>query len=134
MHDHIAYAAGRLGAADSLPSLLAAAIDGLELVERAATALTDPSRGPVRPGLAAALAEATQAWWALSAAPSVRSPETGCPKRSGGVRETVDALSRFSLQLTEALVSATSRTLDPADRVACLQAARHLARVHAVLN
>lgn len=134
MHDHIAYAADRLGAADTLPGLLAAAIDGLELVERAATALADPSHGPVRPGLDTALAEAGRAWWALAVAPTVQSSDDGDPYDGDGAPETVDALSRFCLQLTEALVSATAHTLDPADRIACLRAARHIARAHVVLN
>ncbi|MFC5186189.1 hypothetical protein [Actinomadura harenae] len=134
MHDHIAYAAGRLRAAETLPGLLAAAIQGLELVERAATALADPSHGPVRPGLDAALTEAGRAWSALSAAPTVQAPDAGCPQEGRGTRETVDALRRFCLQLTSALVAATAHTLDPADRIACLKAARHIARVHIVLN
>ncbi|WP_026414699.1 hypothetical protein [Actinomadura oligospora] len=134
MHDHIANAAGRLGSADTLPGLLAAAIHGLELVARTATALADPSRGPVRPGLDTALTEASQAWWALSAAPTVQTPEAGCPRGGTGSGATVDALRRFCLQLTSALVAATAHTLDPADRIACLKAARHIARVHVVLN
>ncbi|RFU37913.1 hypothetical protein DZF91_30450 [Actinomadura logoneensis] len=133
MHDHITYAAGRLGTAGSLPDLLAAAFDGLELVERAATVLADPSRGPVRPGLDTALSEASQACWALATAPTVQSAEAGPPARTLGIRETVETLSRFCLQLTEALVAATAHTLDPADRIACLRAARHIARAHVVL-
>ncbi|MEV5569065.1 hypothetical protein AB0L06_03390 [Spirillospora sp. NPDC052269] len=134
MHDQIAYAAGRLSSATTLPGLLTAAIQGLELVERTTTALADPSRGPVRPGLSTALSEASQAWWALSAAPTVRTPGADRPRQGTGSGATVDALRRFCLQLTSALVAATAHTLDPADRIACLKAARHIARVHVVLN
>jgi hypothetical protein len=118
MNDHIAYASDRIRAACDLPTLMAAAFAGVELMERCATALAED-----HPYLTPALTEASDAWWALSTAPSLklRSPE---PTQA----------ATFSLLVTQALVAATSRALDPADRVACLQAARHAGRVHDALT
>ena len=119
MQEHFAYAAGRIRSACDLPSLLAAAFAGLELVERATSALSDRS-----PAHATALNEASNAWWALSRAPSLRRLEEA---------EPTESVATFSLLVTQALVVATSRAVDPADRVACLQAARHAGRVHDAL-
>ncbi|MFG1999276.1 hypothetical protein ACGFNU_09035 [Spirillospora sp. NPDC048911] len=119
MQDHIAYAADRIRSARDLPALLAAAFAGLELVERAASALADRS-----PAYATALTEASDAWWALTDAPSLRSLEDAEPGTS---------VATFSLLVTQALVAATARAVDPADRIACLQAARHAGRVHDAL-
>ncbi|WP_067481619.1 hypothetical protein [Actinomadura hibisca] len=118
MDDYIAYATDRLNTATSTPELLAAAFDGLELVERAATALTART-----PRYTTALSEASEAWWALSMAPSLNGPADA----------RTEALATFALTLAQSLVAATARITDPGDRVACLQAARHLGRVHSAL-
>ncbi|MFD0691189.1 hypothetical protein [Actinomadura fibrosa] len=124
MDDHFAYASGRIRSADGLRELLAATFDGLELLERAATALAESGDGLA---YRAAVEEASDAWWALAGAPALR-PSTG-----DAGRHLADTLSRFTLLLSQALVTATSRSADPADRVACLQAAQHVGRVHAAL-
>ncbi|MQY03116.1 hypothetical protein [Actinomadura macrotermitis] len=132
MLDHIAYSTGRLDGAASLPALLTAVFDGLELVERAATALAGPDADGARPGCAGALAEAGRARRALSGAPALRS---AVHAGSGAERqELAEALGRFSMTLTEALVTATAWTTEPADRVACLRAALHLGRVAGALD
>jgi len=118
MNDHITYATDRIRSACDLPTLMAATFAGVELMERCATALAAD-----HPSYTPALTEASDAWWALSAAPSLKmySPE---PTQA----------ATFSLLVTQALVAATSRALNPADRVACLEAARHAGRVHDALT
>ncbi|MEU5885190.1 hypothetical protein [Spirillospora sp. NPDC047279] len=134
MQEHIDYVAKQIQSADRIPALMTAAFIGLELIERAATLLTELAPADAYPAYSEALAEATDAWWALSEAPSVAWPRGPHRSEPAEYREFTDKLTKLVLVVAEALLNAASKTTDPADRVACMKAAQHIGRVHTALR
>ncbi|MGI5325070.1 hypothetical protein [Actinomadura nitritigenes] len=123
----------QIKAADSVPALLASAFFGLDLIERATTALPDTGNDPIRPDYEAAAIEATDAWWALTQAPTLDWPITK-PITADEARYLADTIAAFVLVVTEAMLTAASKSPDPADRMACLRAAHHAGRLHSALK
>ncbi|GAA4238112.1 hypothetical protein GCM10022254_52710 [Actinomadura meridiana] len=123
------YVTQQIRTADSLPSLLAAAFMGLELIERATTVLAQT--GP-EDAYQSALAEATDAWWALADAPTLAWPERSLTNDE--LQEFAASVGALVLVVAEAILNVASKTTEPADRVACLRAAHHAGNVHAAMG
>ncbi|WP_433332980.1 hypothetical protein [Spirillospora sp. CA-294931] len=134
MNEHIAYVTKQIEASDTVQALLTAAFIGLELIERATTLLADIAPETRYPAYAAALAESTQAWWALAEAPALSWPEAAQLVADTGHREFADSINKLVLVTGEALLNAANKVSEPADRIACLKAARHAGRVHTALQ
>ncbi|MFF0523494.1 hypothetical protein ACFYTC_32745 [Actinomadura nitritigenes] len=111
----------------------------MDLVERAITVLPDididigTDTDQAGPGNETALIEATDAWWALSEAPTLAWP-TSAAMNTDDVRQLAEAIAGFVLVLAEAMLNVASKSSDPGDRVACLRAAHHVGRLHAALK
>jgi hypothetical protein len=127
------YLTRQIKAADSVPALLTCAFIGLDLVERAITVLPDIDTDQAGPGNQTALIETTDAWWALSEAPTLAWP-TSAAMNTDDVRQLAEAIAGFLLVVTEAMLNVASKSSDPGDRVACLRAAHHVGRLHAALK
>jgi hypothetical protein len=127
------YLTRQIKAADSIPALLTAAFIGLDLVERAITVLPDIDTDQAGPGNETALIETTDAWWALSEAPTLAWP-TRAAMNTDDVRQLAEAIAGFVLVVTEAMLNVASKSSDPGDRVACLRAAHHVGRLHSALK
>lgn len=131
------YLTRQIKAADSIPALLTCAFIGLDLVERAITVLPDIDIGTdtdqAGPGNETALIETTDAWWALSEAPTLAWPASAA-MNTDDVRQLAEAIAGFVLVLAEAMLNVASKSSDPGDRVACLRAAHHIGRLHAALK
>ncbi|MFA1538029.1 hypothetical protein [Actinomadura monticuli] len=123
------YATRQIKTADSLPALLAAAFMGLELIERASTVL---AQAAPEDDYQVALAEATDAWWALAEAPTLNWPERSMPDTD--VQQLADSIAALVMVVAEAILNVASKTTQPADRVACLRAAHHAGNVHAAMR
>ncbi|WP_021593514.1 hypothetical protein [Actinomadura welshii] len=123
------YATRQIKTADSLPALLAAAFMGMELIERAATVL---AQSAPEDAYQTALAEATDAWWALAEAPTLSWPERSMPDTD--VQELATSIAALVMVVAEAILNVASKTTEPADRVACLRAAHHAGNVHAAMR
>lgn len=123
------YATRQIKAADTVPALLTSAFVGLDLIERATTVLAQTAPKGAHQ---TALAEATDAWWALSEAPTLAWPERSMT--DADVQLAAEAVAAFVLVVAEAILTAASKTTAPADRVACLTAAHHAGHVHAALR
>ncbi|TDC73851.1 hypothetical protein [Actinomadura sp. 7K507] len=123
------YATRQIKAADTAPALLTSAFVGLDLIERATTVLTQTAPKDAHQ---TALAEATDAWWALAEAPTLGWPERSMTDTD--IRLLADAVAAFVMAVAEAILTAASKTTDPADRVACLTAAHHAGHIHAALG
>lgn len=109
--------------------LLAAAFMGLELIERATTVLAQTGPEDV---YQTALAEASDAWWALAEAPSLAWPERSMP--DADLHEFAEAIVALVMVVAEAVLNVASKTTEPADRVACLRAVHHAGNVAAALR
>ncbi|MEV4677273.1 hypothetical protein ACGFJT_44020 [Actinomadura geliboluensis] len=123
------YAARQIKTADSLPALLAAAFMGLELIERATTVLAESAP---EDAYQTALAEASDAWWALAEAPSLAWPERPMPDTDA--HEFAEAITSLVMVVAEAILNVASKTPRPADRVACLRAVHHAGNVAAAMR
>lgn len=129
LFDHITR---QIKAADTIPGLIASAFIGLDLIERATTVIAQDAPEEVHGAYQTALAEATDAWWALTDAPSLAWPNSF--RNDTDVRQLSQSISALVLVVAEAILTAASKTTDPADRVACLRAAHHAGHVHAALG
>ncbi|MDL4770732.1 hypothetical protein [Actinomadura xylanilytica] len=134
MNDHIAYVTRQLQTADSLPAMITATLVGLELIERAILLLTQIAPDESYPAYATALAEATDAWWAFSQAPSVSYPDGADPPAGDDHREFARRVDELVTAVTRALLGTVNKVTDPADRIACLAAAQHVGHVHTALS
>lgn len=123
------YATQQIKAADSVPTLLTAAFMGLELIERATTVLAQTAP---EDAYQTALAEATDAWWALADAPSLAWPERSMPDTD--VQEFAEAIAALVIVVAEAILNVASKTTEPGDRVACLRAVHHAGNVTAAMR
>lgn len=123
------YAARQIKTADSVPALLAAAFMGMELIERATTVLAQTAP---EDAYQAALAEASDAWWALVDAPTLTWPDRSMSDTD--VSDLAESIAALVMVVAEAILNVASRTTDPADRVACLRAAHHAGNVHAAMK
>lgn len=134
LHDHITYVSKQIQAANTLPALMTTAFVGLEMVERAITLLIEIAPEESYASYATALAEATDAWWALSEAPSLSWPTSSELIVETGHREFAEAIAQLVMVISQGLLNAVNKVRDPADRVACLKAASHAGHVHAALQ
>jgi hypothetical protein len=125
--------ARQIQAADSIPARLSFAFIGLELVERATTVLPALGDDHARLDFETATIAAIDAWWALSQAPTLAWP-SAAPMTTGETQELAEAIAGFVLVVTEAILNVASKSAEPGDRVACLQAAHHAGRLHAALK
>ncbi|MES9541868.1 hypothetical protein [Actinomadura sp. NPDC000600] len=123
------YAARQIKTADSLPALLAAAFMGMELIERATTVL---AQSALEDAYQTALAEASDAWWALADAPTLTWPDRSLSDTD--VPELAESIAALVMVVAEAILNVASKTTDPADRVACLRAVHHAGNVHAAMK
>ncbi|MVZ99065.1 hypothetical protein F8568_001410 [Actinomadura sp. LD22] len=105
----------------------------MELIERATTVLPDLDDEPNHLDHETATTAAIDAWWALSQAPTLAWP-SAAPMTTDQTRELAEAIADFVLVVTQAILNAASKSTDPGDRVACLQAAHHAGRLHAALK
>ena len=133
LNQQFQYLTRQIKGAGSIPALLTAAFIGLDLIERAVTVLPDINSDQVRPGKETALIEATDAWWALSEAPTLAWPASTAVN-TDDARQLAEAVAGFVLVVTEAMLNVASKSSDPGDRVACLRAAHHAGRLHAALK
>ncbi|URM97362.1 hypothetical protein LUW76_25085 [Actinomadura madurae] len=101
----------------------------MELIERAATVL---AQSAPEDAYQTALAEATDAWWALAEAPTLAWPERSMPDTD--VQELATSIAALVMVVAEAILNVASKTTEPADRVACLRAANHAGNVHAAMR
>jgi hypothetical protein len=124
----------QLHRADQLPILLAAAYVGLELAELTTQALTEQNHTESFPAYATAQFEAAEARDALSRAPSLTRPNQ--PPQAGRATSTDIAASvaALAMLLAQALTAAAERSTDVADKLACLDAALHVGRLHEALR
>ncbi|MWA02325.1 hypothetical protein F8568_022540 [Actinomadura sp. LD22] len=127
------YLTRQIKAADSIPALLTAAFLGVDLIERTTTLLPDIGNDQARLDSETATIAAIDAWWVLSQAPTLAWP-SAAPMTTGETQELVEAIAGFVLVVTEAILNVASKSADPGDRVACLQAAHHAGRLHAALK
>ncbi|QKG20095.1 hypothetical protein [Actinomadura verrucosospora] len=127
------YLTHQIKAADSIPALLTTAFIGLGLIERATTVLPDLDTDQTHADYETAISAAIDAWWALSQAPTLAWP-TSTPTTADQAQELADAIAGFVLVVTEAILNAASKSPDPGDRMACLQAAHHAGRLHSALK
>ncbi|TDE26529.1 hypothetical protein [Actinomadura sp. 6K520] len=102
---------------------------GLELIGDATTVLAQTAP---EDAYQTALTEATDAWWALTEAPTLAWPQASMPDTE--TEELATAIAALVLEVTEAILNVASKTTDPADRVACLKAVHHAGHVHAALR
>ncbi|MEU9867887.1 hypothetical protein AB0C87_08565 [Actinomadura sp. NPDC048021] len=123
------YAARQIKTADSIPALLAAAFMGMELIERATTVLAQTAP---EDAYQTALAEASDAWWALVDAPTLTWPDRAISDTD--VSDLAESIAALVMVVAEAILTVASKTTDPADRVACLRAAHHAGNVHAAMK
>ena len=123
------YAARKIKTADSIPALLAAAFMGMELIERATTVL---AQAAPEDAYQTALAEASDAWWALVDAPTLTWPDRSMSDTD--VSDLAESIAALVMVVAEAILNVASKTTDPADRVACLRAAHHAGNVHAAMK
>ncbi|MFI0351006.1 hypothetical protein [Actinomadura sp. 9N407] len=108
-----------------LVEILNTALDDLSHAERVITAFADQTPdGFIAWGMAEG--EATQARQALLQAPSLRSPAAS-PVTDATA--TTDALYELASKTSRDLVRAAELAGDPADKMACLQAALHAGRL-----
>ncbi|MFD0852796.1 hypothetical protein ACFQ07_11200, partial [Actinomadura adrarensis] len=104
-----------------LLELLTAALDDLAHAERVITALADQTPdGFIAWGIAET--EAAQARQSLIQAPSLKTATTSAVTDS---TPTADALHDLAAKTSRDLVRAAELATDPADQMACLQAALH---------
>lgn len=116
MEDHIRFVSSQLRNADNLAALLTAAFYGLETIERATSLLNESAPPHWREACDAALAEAVNAWWALSEAPAWVDPGTASPS------ELAARTAELVLLVSETLLKAANKSSRSADQVACLKA------------
>ncbi|MFC4906936.1 hypothetical protein [Actinomadura gamaensis] len=129
MEDHIRFVSGQTNNADTLPALLTAAFYGLETIERATSLLSEHAPPHCREACGTALAEAVNAWWALSDAPA-----WAVPSGPASFPELASLTAELVLLVSETLLKAANKTSLSADQVACLAAVDHAGRVHAALR
>jgi hypothetical protein len=105
----------------------------VDLIERTTTLLPDIGNDQTRLDSETATSAAIDAWWALSQAPTLAWPGAA-PMTTGETQELAEAIADFVLVVTEAILNVASKSADPGDRVACLQATHHVGRLHAALK
>lgn len=127
------YLTRQIKTADSIPALLTTAFIGVDLIERTTTLLPDIGNDQARLDSETATIAAIDAWWALSQAPTLAWP-SAAPMTTGETQELAEAIAGFVLVVTEAILNVASKSSDPGDRVACLQAAHHVGRLHSALK
>ena len=123
------YAARQIKTADSVPALLAAAFMGMELIERATTVLAQTAP---EDAYQTALAEASDAWWALVDAPTLTWSDRSMSDTD--VSDLAESIAALVMVVAEAILNVASKTTAPADRVACLRAAHHAGNVYAAMK
>ncbi|MFA1546120.1 hypothetical protein [Actinomadura chokoriensis] len=101
----------------------------MELIERATTVLAQASP---EDAYQSALAEASDAWWALADAPTLTWPDHSMSDTE--VPELAESIAILVMVVAQAILTVASKTTDPADRVACLRAAHHAGNVHAAMK
>lgn len=119
-------------AADSIPALTTAAAFGLILIEHAVTLLCGTRGDVLRPDHRTALAEATDAWWALTEAPCLGWPQA--PTTEADAEALAGSTATLVMVVAEALLTVASKSTDAADRVACLKATHHIGHVRTALR
>ncbi|GAA0284461.1 hypothetical protein GCM10009527_095680 [Actinomadura nitritigenes] len=105
----------------------------MDLIERTTTPLHAIGNDQTRLNSETATIAAIEAWWALSQAPTLAWPGAA-PMSADETRELAEAIADVVLVVTEAILNVASKSADPGDRVACLQAAHHAGRLHAALK
>lgn len=131
MQDLIRYLNAHIRTAKTFPALLAGVYVGLDLMQRTTRQLTDEAPEGTYPSCAAAEAEAIAAVQALAAAPALSPPV----KVSAEAHTDLSITTRtLAMAMARALVVAADRTVDPGDRIACLDAAMHAEQIYAALS
>ncbi|OLT31878.1 hypothetical protein BJF79_08775 [Actinomadura sp. CNU-125] len=134
MKQHFEHIAQQICSADGVPALLATALTGLEVIERATAHLADLAPAHSYPGYQTARAEAITAWSVLSTAPTLNSSPARPSSTGPDVEELAASIAAFVLVVAEAIVNVAAKTPEPGDRVACLRAARHAGHIHTALR
>ncbi|MFI0351007.1 hypothetical protein [Actinomadura sp. 9N407] len=128
------YVIRQIEAANTIPSLMASALIGLDLIERATTLLAQIAPEESFPACQAAIAEASDARNALAEAPALAWRKGSEGSAPANVHEFTEAITTLILVAAENALNAASKTTEPADRVACLQAVQHLGRLYSALK
>lgn len=134
MKEHLSHVTRQLQQAQARPALIATAYIGLDLISRAACALAEVCPEPDVPAYQAAILEADEAAIALATAPSLTWPERDYLNDLPHHQEFAAQLLTLTLATHQALRLAAHKSPNPADRLACLQAALHAARAHQALR
>jgi len=132
--EHLDHVTRQLQQATARSTLVATAYIGLELVSRAALALAELCPEPDVPAYQAAILEADEASIALATAPSLTWPERDYLADLPDHEEFAAQLITLTLAVHQALLLAANKSHNPADRLACLEAALHAARAHQALR
>jgi hypothetical protein len=124
----------QLHRADQLPMLLAAAYVGLELADLTTQALTEQNHTDGFSAYVTAQFEAAEARDALSRAPSLTRPNTPPPAGRTTSPDIAASVAALAMVLAQILTAAAERSTDVADKLACLNAALHVGRLHEALR
>jgi hypothetical protein len=134
MDDPFVHITQKIQSADRLPVLLSAAFVGLELADLTAQTLTEQTPAGSFPAYVTAQFEAAEARDALSRAPSLTRPSVSPPTARATTQDIAASVATLAKVLTQALIAAAETTTDPADKIACLDAALHVGRLHEALR
>jgi len=134
VNEHLDHITRQLQQATARPTLIATAYIGLDLISRAASALADLCPEPDVPAYQSATLEADEAALALATAPSLTWPERDYLATLPDHEEFAAQLITLTLAVHQALIQAARQSPNPADRLACLEAALHTARAHQALR
>jgi hypothetical protein len=124
----------QLQRADQLPLLLAAAYVGLELADLTTQALTEQNQTDGFAAYATAQFEAAEARDALSRAPSLTRPNVTPPAVRTTSPDIAASVAALAMVLAQTLTAVAERSTDMADKLACLDAALHVGRLHEALR
>jgi hypothetical protein len=125
------YVTCQIQAANTMPALMASALAGLELVERATKLLATITPGKPHLPYQNAMAEAAKARDALAGAPSLAGPRNPALLSAPAFTRSITELV---LVIAEAVLNAACKATEPADRVACLKATQHAGRLYSALR
>jgi hypothetical protein len=134
MEDPFVHITQKIQSADRLPVLLSAAFVGLELADLTAQTLTEQTPAGSFPAYVTAQFEAAEARDALSRAPSLTRTSASPPTTRATTQDIAASVATLAKVLTQALIAAAETTTDPADKIACLDAALHVGRLHEALR
>lgn len=134
MNDPFTHVTEKIQTADRLPVLLDAALVGLELAGLTTQALTEQEHADALPAYVTAQYEAAEARDALTRAPSLTRPPAPTPAGQATHQDIAGSVAALAQVLTQALIAAAEQTTDTADKIACLDAAIHVGRLHEALR